>query len=311
VSARARSAKRAPRRRDALSDAVLKSFVAGAVAIGLGVGAKLAGLDALAAGTVVLTVALAGSGYAVYGAVATTLHRAASAALVVLVLAAAAVPAARTLWPGGAVAAGALRRAGDEIPFSMLDRRAVWALVTANTDQRTEWWGEYALSIGDAKVTGELWRMRGKNVQLDLKRVRMPANEVRAHYHRVDVAKPVLGIRLVQVVGDVPGGLEVSVFREPMPAWLAFCGWGFAMLAASLFDARLNRRGSLGVAVTIPVFISAFVWHYVTPATALGGAVRAVLAGTFVGALGGYGIAMLVGLVSATPRRVSDRTARS
>jgi hypothetical protein len=288
---------------DSLRGAFLKSCLAGAVAIVVGVGARFAGLNTLGAGTALIATALSGGGYVVYGICAPRFRGRGTAGVVLIVLISAAVPAARTLWPGAPIVAGILREPGDEIPLPSPGERAVWVLVASSVGHdRPEWWAEYELGVGDASVTGDLGRVRGKRFTRGGVRVRAPGSELPGQYHRVRLERSISAVRLVRVAGEAPGGLEVSVFREPFAAWLAFACWGVVLLAVTVFDARWKLRGALGLAATIPIFISALTWRYVTPAAALDGTVRAVLAGTFVGTFAGCGVASIAGLAMRRPR---------
>lgn len=107
----------------------------------------------------------------------------------------------------------------------------------------------------------------------------MPVTELLAQYHRVRLEEPIGGVRLARVAGEVPGGLDVPVFREPLTAGLAFACWKGLLLAMTVIDAQWSFRGALALAASIPVVVSALTWRYVTPGAALEGAVRAVLSG--------------------------------
>jgi hypothetical protein len=309
MTARARRARGAPGpRRDSISDAVLKSFVTGAVAIAIFVVTKLAGLDARAAGTAGLAVSIVGAGYVVHGAVAPKLRRAGSVALAALVLAAAAVPVARTLWPGSSLAAGALREAGDELTAPPAGERAIWVLVASSVGhEHAAWWGEYELRVGDLTVKSELGRVPARGWRRDGLRFRPPTVENRARYHRVRLREPLTRVRLESLVGEVPGGLEVAVFRAPFAEWFAIAVWLCGFLVVTAVDVRWGCKGALGLAATIPLLVSALVWRYVTPAAPLEEAFRAVIAGTFIGSFVGYGVARVAAVATVRLRSRARR----
>jgi hypothetical protein len=122
-------------------------------------------------------------------------------------------------------------------------------------------------------------------------RVRLPGSELRARYHRVRADQPITGVRLAR--GVTTGGLQVSLFREPLPTWLVFACWAAVLAAAAVGDAWLGQRGTLGLSATPPVVLSALSWSFITPAAGLEAAVRAILMATFSGPIIGYGLAMI------------------
>jgi hypothetical protein len=264
------------------------------------------GTTALSTAAVILAVALGGGAYVTYGVLATRLHRRGSAALVAVIVVGSALPALRTLWPGEPVATAALRAAGDHVALPSPHPRAAWVLVASNVGQdRRAWWAEYELGIGDISVTGELGRVPGKRFSQHRVPVRAPGSEVRARYHRVRLEEPISHVRGVRIAGYVRDGLEVSVFREPLAPWLAFSCWGVVLAAVTVLEAWWKCRGAVGLAATIPVLVSMLTWRYVTPVNAVNGAVRVVVAGTFVGTIVGCGLASIAALVM---RRLRSRS---
>ena len=263
-----------------------------ALACVAGVSARLAGVDTRWAATALLGSALFSGACVCYWQLTPRLRRPIAGTLATVMFVLTAGPALVTLWPGTPFIAGKLFKPGEEIRGWDCAGRAVWILVASSVaHDHAAWWGEYELRVGDITVAGDLGGESERHSREDRLGTRRPELELPARYHRARLAEPLSAVRLERLAGDVPGGLEVSVFREPIVEWFVFVAWFTVAFAATIADVGAGHRGALGIAAAIPLAVSSLAWCYVTPGAALDAAFRAVGGGTFVGALAGYGVA--------------------
>ena len=290
-------------RGDQVRDAFVRSCVSAAIAFAVGVMGRLVGLDARWTATALLCAVLVGGAYVCYRVLATRLRKRRAGALAIAVIVATAVPGIATLWPGAPFLAANLSSPGEEVRARLPAERAVWILVASNVGHDAAWWGQYEIRVNDVGVVGDLGRVPTFGWRRESLRFRPPHNALRARYHRMKLANPLSTVRLERLSGYVPGGLPVSVFRQPLPGWLAFAAWVVVAVAATVADVRLRFKGALGLAATIPLVVSVMTWRHVTPAAPLEAAFRTVIAGTCLGAFAGYGAARVAALGIPRPLR--------
>jgi hypothetical protein len=209
------------------------------------------------------------------------------------------MPSVPTLWPGAPLLSGILSRPGDEVPAPRSSHRAVWVLVVANVaHDRPAWWAEYQIRVGSVSEAGELGRWSAQEWRRGEARLRS-ASEARARYHRERLAEPVTAVRLERLAGDVPGGLQVLVYPEPVAGWLALAVWLAGWVVSLGADVRCRLRGALGAAAAPPLITCALVWLKVTPVDALRTAYHMVIAGALLGSLLGVGLARTAAFAQA------------
>lgn len=217
-------------------------------------------------------------------------------AAVAAVVATAAAPAIAAMLPGGGIASGVLRNAGDEILLPEGESGPVRVLVAGKLPGSSITSARYTLAIDGDRIEGTFQR----SIRRAWKKMGRFFDERTSEYHPMRVAPGARALTLERVEGRLEDGIHVRVFRIRMPGWLlAFLCMASLALAAAV-DALDRRQGIFAVFAGIALATGALTRWTATPDSAFASAVASIAPGVLLGAAAGLA-------ASAVARRVRSR----
>jgi hypothetical protein len=244
---------------------------------------------------IAVTVVLASCGYAAYSLLGISrLSAGVVFGVVGLSAVVALIPIVSTLTPGKPLAQGQLFSPGQSLPLPDTAGGHVRLLLHGNFGALSQASVDIVLAAGAEQIQGHLDRTM-THARVGRRGSAMVSEEHNSQYTSGVIPAGVGALTLGDLRGNLPGGVEVSVYREWVP-FLPECIAGAVILLIAAIIAGRQRAGvSSTAALAIAIAFGIGLYRMATPDAAVRSQLGALLFGGVLGGAGGGTLGWLSG----------------